>query len=944
MKKLLKISAWFLGIIIGLLILLVVGFKLFFPQEKVKNIAIEQGSELLGRDIAIGELDISIWGGLGLKLVDVKIDNPEGFESGDFLTADNIDLKLYLIPLLKGDFKIDRLVVNNPIIRMKKIAGGLNNYSFTKVEDKVPEEIADQLTPEAKAASVAVSFDQFEIKGGQIYYYDDSTGAKLYMKNISLSTSLKNDQSGIYNSVGKLKVDSLIIESDKNIPPLSFNLNYIAGYNFSESLLEIKEADLNLNQIQLSFSGKYSHAEDNNFARFNIKSNQIQLSKFIAFLPDEKRTLLDDYTFDGFFELDTDIEYDPTVDEPLDYSGVATIRNMKLSQKDIPGELNFEQALIDFEPNSLRLNIEKANFDNKPLRGHLTVTDFENPSVNGIIAGTLNLAFVKPFIPAELEIDLAGEAQLDVKIVGSIKSMEELDFSGNVLISDGYFNAPQIPEPLENFYFDAYFDRDLTRIKSTHGKIKSGEFSFEGRINNLIPYLLADSVQAKKMGILIDGNFKGLLDLNIINQYLPPKGNPKLTGKFDTDLILSGSSKTLEEIIKRGVFKITDGKYHDDLLPEPVQSFETILKINPDTITVEMMDVWFTSSNVSFTGKISNPFPYLLPFDDIDRSNIKKPLFTFNLNSSKFDVDKLFPEVTPGAGTNRASLPKDSISMLILPDVNGLGTFNIDTLIYSKVEFTNIKGDVKIADRKITCYDVTGSAYTGQVTGETTIDLNNFDNPHYIGKFNATQIEADDFIDRFSKFGGHLFGKIDLKGSYDAFGWDPESFLNSLSMNSTMSMKEGKMITSGFAYNTMSSLASKLGESFDAEQVIQNMWTNVEVKDGKVKMDALKITAGNLGDITLDGFYSFSGELNYTGDVLLSKAWTEKLMSKGGLIGGLSSLFSDKSVERVKLPLTISNTIDDPKMNFDFSVMVKDNQDKIKEEAGNLLKGLFKKK
>ncbi len=943
MKKLMKISAWLLGIIVGLLILLVIGFKLFFPQEKVKNIAIEQGSELLGRDITIGELDISIWGGLGLKLVNVAINNPEGFKSGALLTAENIDLKLYLIPLIKGDIKINRLVVNSPVIRMEKLADGLNNYNFTKMEEKVPEEITDQLTPETKAASVAVSFDQFEIEDGQIYFQNDSTGLNLSLKNISLTTSLKNDKSGIYNSAGKIKADSLIIESDKNIPSLSFNLNYLAEYNFSESLLKIKEADLNINQIQLSLSGKYSHALDDNFAQFNIKSNQIQLSEFVSFLPDEKRTLLDDYTFDGFFELDADIEYNPQADESLSYSGVATIRDMKLSQKEIQGELNFEQALIDFEPNSLRLNIEKASFDNKPLKGHLTLTDFENPSVNGIIAGTLNLAFVKPFIPPELEIDLAGKAQLDVKVMGNIKPLEKLDFSGNVLIEDGYFNAPQIPEPLESFYFDAYFDRDLTKIKNTHGKIKSGEFSFEGRINHLIPYLLADTVQVKEMDVMIDGNFKGILDLSIINQYLPPKGNPKLTGKFDTDLTLSGSSKTPEKIIKQGVFKITDGQYQDDLLPEPVESFETILKINPDTITVEMMDVIFTSSNVSFTGKISNPFPYLLPFDDVDRSNIKKPLFTFNLNSTKFDIDKLFPEVTPGAGTNRTSLPEDSISMLILPDINGLGKFDVDTLIYSKVEFSNINGDVKIADRKIICYDVTGMAYTGKVAGETTIDLNNFDNPHYIGKFDASQIEADDFIDRFSKFGGHLYGKIDLKGSYDAFGWDPESFLNSLSMSSTMSMKEGKMITSGFAYNAMSSLASKIGESFESEQVIRNMWTNVEVKDGKVKMDALKISTGSLGDITLDGFYGFNGELDYKGDILLSKAWTEKLISKGGLIGGLSNLFSDKSVERIKLPLTISNTVDDPKMNLDFSVMVKDNKKKIKEKAGDLLKGLFKK-
>jgi len=225
-----------------------------------------------------------------------------------------------------------------------------------------------------------------------------------------------------------------------------------------------------------------------------------------------------------------------------------------------------------------------------------------------------------------------------------------------------------------------------------------------------------------------------------------------------------------------------------------------------------------------------------------------------------------------------------------------------------------------------------------------SIDLANFDNPHYTGQFQGTQVEADDFVSRFTKFGGHVFGKVDLNGSYDAFGWEPEAFLNSLSMNSTANMKNGKIVTSGNVYTAISSVAEKTGNTFDREQPVKNMTTNIKVQDGKVALDELTTKLGNLGDVTLNGFYAFSGELNYSGSILLSKENTEKLLSKGGLLGGLAGLLSDNSIQRVKLPIAVSGTADSPKMNVDYTALTEGAKDNIKDEADNLLKGLFKKK
>jgi len=944
MKKLLKILAWVAGIFVVLLILVIVGFKLFFPVEKAKAMAIERASAKMGREITIEGIDLSIWGGLGIQLVEVAVANPPEFEDGKFLSADNVDLKLKFWPLLSGKFRIDRLIINSPEVHMHKRADGSNNYEFKALEAAAPPEITEQLTPEAKTAGVAVSFDRFEIADGWVEFVDDSSEFAVKLVGLDLSTTVSNPGEGQYLSTGQLRADSLFATTKTPLPPLAINLNYDAEYDLNKSFLNLKSADLKLNKLLLKLKGELSHPKGAMTVRGNIKSDRIAVADLFEFLTPKQLELVKDYRIEGSFALNTDVDYNENRPEPLGYAGTATVTNLKLSQKDIAGELQFEKALIDFKPNNLRLNIEKGTFDSKPLKGHMVVENFADPYVNGELAGSLNLAFVQPFLPENMSAKITGQAEVDLKVTGRTKDYENLDFSGHLVITGGSYNSPQMPEPLDTFNLDAYLDRKTTRINKMSGTMKSGSFSFTGRISDLMPYVMADSIKAKKIFPGIDGTFDGKLDLALLTRYLPPKGNPQLKGRMAINLNLLGTIQKPERIIKRGEITVADASYNDSLLPEPLTKLEAVMKIAPDTITIEKLSAKFVSSDATFSGKLIEPFPYLLPMKNLDRSKLKKPMFLFELRSQHFDIDKLFPEATPGSGTNRAVAAPDSVSMIILPDIDGKGTFKIDTVVYSQVEFTEVVGKAKIYDRKIECYDVTTNVYSGKASGSTIIDLNDFENPRYTGSFDANQIEADDFVSRFSKFGGLIYGKFNFKGDYSASGWEPEEFMNSLSVTSAADMKSGKLVTSGAVYSTLSSLAGKVGDSFDKEQALKDVSTAIKVQDGKVMLDQMTSSLGNVGDVSMDGFYSFAGDISYTGSILLSKDQTQKLLSKGSLLGGLAGILSDKSVDRIRLPLKVSGTIDKPKVDIDFSALSKDVGKNATEEAGNFLKGLLKKK
>lgn len=942
MKKLLKILAWIAGVLLVLLILAAVGLKLFFPVEKVRQMAVEEGSKTLGRELAVESLDISFWGGLGLVLENVSVGPPPGQEGPNLLEAENVDLKLRLLPLIFGDYRVDRLVIDRPTINMRKSADGTVNYAFDLPDTTVAPQIEEKMTPESKSAAAAVSFDNLDIHHGHLLYEDDSTGMTLEAINFDLATSLENPRQALYKSSGKIKIDSLKVTADEPYPVFAVGLQYEASYDMTDELVSIERADLSVNDLRFKITGEAHQPMGEMTARCNIKSNHLTVADLFNLLPAGQRKLVKDYSIEGDFVLDADLDYDAArTDHEFSYSGTASLTDMVMSNKEIDGELKFARCLIDFKPDNLRLTIEDGSFDGQPLKGHLMVEDFEHPTIGGELAGSFNLVFLEPFLPPEPEHKVSGRTAFDVKFSGPVSEPEKMSFSGTLGVTDGQYRSTLVPEPVEGFTLDAFFDNRLLNIRKLVCRFPSGNLEYTGRINDLVPYLLADSSEATGISPSVEGNLKGKVDFGMLKPYLPEKGDPKLAGQMSVDLSFAGRIDQPTGFRPRGTLAVTNASYSDSLLPEPIEKFDANFSLKPDTITVSSLDVKFSSSDVSFSGQLIRPFPYLLPVSDVDRSQMKKPMFLFDLKSHRFDIDKLFPEAVPGSSADPTEMTMDSVSMVILPDIDGKGTLSVDTVIYSGVEFTELKGKVRIQDRKIECYDATAKVYSGSVSGKTTIDLGDFENPVYTGDFAANQIEANDFVSRFTKFGGHVFGKTNFKGAYSAKGWDPDSFLNSLTLDGLGEVRQGKLVTSGAVYGLLSRLGEMAKTPVSEEQTLKDLVSKISVENGKVKLDKFQTTLDKLGDVTLDGSYGFNGGLDYTGSIELSQELSGKLMSGSNLMSGVASLFGNKKSNRITLPFKVGGTLDKPDPQLDLSGVVGEN---LQNQVGEALQGLLKKK
>ncbi len=941
MKKLFKIFVWAAGIFIALLLLIVIAFKLFFPAEKAKVYAIEKAETFLNRKVTIEAIDISIWGGLGLQLVGVTVSNPQDFsDQTDFLTAENVDVKMRLWPLLFGEFRVDRFILNRPQISLIKSIELKNNYTFESA-DSIPETKALENIPgEAVPAVAAISFETFEINNGTIVYKNYSDQSELILSGINFHSSLVNPTENRFQSIGELAIESVLLESEESFPEVKVSLEYDAELDLTNKRLVLEESALELNDISFRLSGQLSDFTSAPKGRFTIKSESVLAEQLIELLPSRVRKSISDYTISGELSMTIDLEYDQQKTTPFSYSGTLSLNKVRVTTRMINATLQFDRAFIDFKPDNVRANIEGGTIDGQPFKGHVIINDFANPELNGDLTGSIDLAVFDPLIDKEDKFEFSGKTELDLRFSGRINDSEQLVYSGNLKMLNGKFKSELLPEPIDSLYLDLYIDNKVTTVRRIAAKSKSAELLFSGRFENVINYFMADSLSRLKLPApLIVGELSGSSDLALLNGYLEKTRAARVTGKTSFNLKVSGNPVLLTSLKPYGNLSISDGSYYDSTFPEPIKHFSATMTVVADTFKVDSMKIEFESSDVSLSGKIIQPVPYFLTYLGIIEGTPPKPLFELDIISRRFNVDKMFPEAVPGSEAVTAKLPSDTVPELIVPDMNGRGTFSIDTLIYSQIEFTNIKGLLRVQDRRMESYNVTGNVYSGRISGETTIDLNDFSKPQYNGKFKATSIEADDFVSRFTKMGGFLFGKININGDYNAQGWDRQAFLNSLSMNGLAQMNKGKLVTSDSIHQKLNFITKKLKLPFDKEQTIRNLSSKITVKDGKVGLDNLKTSLGVIGDLELGGFYSFDGELDYTGSILLSKEQTKKIMSelsKNNLLGGLAGLLNNKSVDRLRLPIKLGGTVDKPKPEIDMAALT--------GNAGkNLLQNLFKK-
>ncbi len=133
MRKLIKFVLILAGIFVVLLAGAALYIKIKYPPEKIKSIAVTKLSELLKRNVSLGEARFDVMSGFVLK--DLKISNRPGWAPGNMVAAKNISISYHLYDLVMGYFSnqviLGEIKLDEPKILIER--RGLNSFNFTDI-------------------------------------------------------------------------------------------------------------------------------------------------------------------------------------------------------------------------------------------------------------------------------------------------------------------------------------------------------------------------------------------------------------------------------------------------------------------------------------------------------------------------------------------------------------------------------------------------------------------------------------------------------------------------------------------------------------------------------------------------------------------------------------------------------------------------------------------
>jgi uncharacterized protein involved in outer membrane biogenesis len=197
-----KTFKWFGIVLAGLVVIVVVAafaIPYFLPLDKIKTIAAEKASDAIHRQVKIESVSFNIFKGIELR--NISVSNRPGFSKEPFVSAGLIELKYDFWALLRGQVRVDKVVLVKPEILIEN-QDGVSNYQdlIGAKKPKTEKKVSKKKEP------VSLLVSRFSIINGKLTMNATVKGVKKVTQlkglNVNISNIALETKKPIYISVG----------------------------------------------------------------------------------------------------------------------------------------------------------------------------------------------------------------------------------------------------------------------------------------------------------------------------------------------------------------------------------------------------------------------------------------------------------------------------------------------------------------------------------------------------------------------------------------------------------------------------------------------------------------------------------------------------------------------------------------------------------------------
>ncbi|HLW29580.1 MAG TPA: AsmA family protein, partial [Brumimicrobium sp.] len=281
-KRILKYS----GIAFLLLLITIIIIPIFFKDE-LKELALAEANKMLNAEVAVGDFDLTIFSSFPkMKLIfdDVSVTGKNEFEGIKLIDLKSFEAKLDFWSVINmEDIAVRSVKLVKPNIHVKVLESGLANYDIMKSTEEMVEEGID-----TTATPFKFSLEYYEIADGNIIY--DDRLSSMYANIVNINHSGSGDMTAdVIDFKTKTTMDELTFKME-GMSYLSkvktgLDMNILMEFKDESSKFTLKDNELKLNALKLSFDGFYEMYKDYDDMDLKLIASNTSFKDLLSLVP-----------------------------------------------------------------------------------------------------------------------------------------------------------------------------------------------------------------------------------------------------------------------------------------------------------------------------------------------------------------------------------------------------------------------------------------------------------------------------------------------------------------------------------------------------------------------------------------------------------------------------------------------------------------------------------
>ncbi|MBN1250539.1 MAG: AsmA family protein [Bacteroidales bacterium] len=501
LKKILKISAIF---ILVLLILIIVTPILF--KGKIIQVVKNQANENLNAKLEFADLSLSLirsFPALSVRIDELSLSGIGDFEKDTLVKFNYFQTDLNLMSVIFGNqIEIKAIILDNPDIKAIVLENGKANWDIAKEDTSAIEEIDTT----AEATKFKISLKKFEIIDARISYIDKESNmeAQIDKLNFLLKGDLSESETSL-NIKSNIEALTFLMDGLKYLKNAKISFNSDIKANMDSMSFEFKENEFGLNDILLAFDGIVKMPTDDIEMDIKFGTKKTEFKSVLSLIPV--------IYMQDFAEVETSGKFDFKGyakgiynDSILPAFGIdLNIENGMFKYPDLPKSVNNINIAVKVDnkggtgdDNLIDLKKAHAEIAGNPIDAKMFIsTTLADVDMKGMLKAKFDLSSFADVIPME-DIDIKGLIGADLDLAGKLSSIEkekydEFKADGKIELSKFSYTSKDLPQTVEITNALMHFTPAFVNLDNFDVKIGKSDMHMSGKIDNVLPYALQDS-------------------------------------------------------------------------------------------------------------------------------------------------------------------------------------------------------------------------------------------------------------------------------------------------------------------------------------------------------------------------------------------------------------------------------------------------------------------